>query len=138
MIEKRVIFEQIRLLTTEQRNPASMKIDDCSLEDILKIINKEDKKVASIVEVQIPFIKKAVDIVVKALKDGGRLIYVGAGSSGRLGVLDAVECPPTYGTEPKSIQGVIAGGEKAMFCAQEGVEDREENGVRDIDKIRVR
>jgi N-acetylmuramic acid 6-phosphate etherase len=137
LIKKRIIFEQIRLLTTEQRNSASMKIDDCSLEDILKIISKEDKKVASIVEVQIPFIKKAVKIVVKALKDGGRLIYVGAGSSGRLGVLDAVECPPTYGTEPKSIQGVIAGGEKAMFCAQEGVEDKEENGVRDIDKIKL-
>jgi N-acetylmuramic acid 6-phosphate etherase len=137
LIEKRLLFEQIRLLTTEQRNPESMKIDDCSLEDILRIINKEDKKVASIVEVQIPFIKKAVDIVVNALKDGGRLIYIGAGSSGRLGVLDAVECPPTYGTEPKSIQGVIAGGEKAMFCAQEGVEDKEENGVRDIDKIKV-
>lgn len=137
MAKKKVLFEQLRQLTTEQRLPASMRIDASSIELILKIINKEDKSVASIVEKQIPFIKQAVEIVVKALKNNGRLIYVGAGSSGRLGVLDAVECPPTYGTEQKNIQGIIAGGEKAMFQAQEGVEDKEYLGVWDIVRRKV-
>jgi N-acetylmuramic acid 6-phosphate etherase len=127
------LFEQLKRLTTEQRNPASMDIDAKSVEEILLIINSEDKKVAPAVEKEIPYIAQAVEIVVEALKKGGRLIYVGAGTSGRLGVLDAVECPPTYGTDPEMIQGIIAGGRKAMFRAVEGAEDHEENGARDID-----
>ena len=94
------IFNQLKQLTTEQRNSASMDIDTRSVDEILKLINKEDKKVAHAVETQIPYIAQAVNLVVKAFRNNGRLIYVGAGTSGRLGVLDAVECPPTFGTDP--------------------------------------
>lgn len=132
------LFEQLKQLTTEQRNPASMDIDARSVVEILTIINNEDKKVTLAVEKEIPHIAKAVEIVVESFKSGGRLLYVGAGTSGRLGVLDAVECPPTYGTDPEMVQGMIAGGEKAMFRAQEGAEDNEENGVKDIDDKNVK
>ena len=123
---------------TEQRNPASMDIDSRSTEEILALVNNEDKKVALAVETQIPYIEKAVELVVEAFRNDGRLIYVGAGTSGRLGMLDAVECPPTFGTDPEMIQGLIAGGEKAMFRAQEGAEDYEENGARDIDNKNIK
>lgn len=122
---------------TEQRNSVSMSIDTQSVDEILRLINSEDKKIAQAVEGQITHIAKAVDLVILAFRNNGRLIYVGAGTSGRLGVLDAVECPPTYGTNPQMVQGIIAGGEKAMFCSQEGVEDKEESGARDIDKKKV-
>ncbi len=122
---------------TEQRNPASMDIDSRSTEEILVLVNNEDKKVALAVETQIPHIKKAVELVVDAFRNNGRLIYVGAGTSGRLGILDAVECPPTFGVDPEMIQGLIAGGEKAMFRAQEGAEDYEEKGARDIDNKNI-
>jgi N-acetylmuramic acid 6-phosphate etherase len=131
------LFEQLHHLTTEQRNPETMNIDARSVEEILKTINGEDKKVALAVEHEIPHIAIAVDLVVAALKNNGRLIYVGAGTSGRLGVLDAVECPPTFGTEPRSIRGIIAGGEKAMFAAQEGVEDKEAAGSKDMEILSV-
>lgn len=131
------LFEQLRELATEQRNPASMEIDARSVMEILSIINAEDKRVASAVEKELPYIAKAVEIVVQSLRSGGRLIYVGAGTSGRLGVLDAVECPPTFGTDPEMVQGLIAGGERAMFKAQEGAEDKEENGAKDIDDKNV-
>jgi N-acetylmuramic acid 6-phosphate etherase len=114
-----------------------MEIDSLSVEQILRLINVEDGKVATAVGREIPHIVKAVDLVVDALWKGGRLIYVGAGTSGRLGVLDAVECPPTYGTDPRKIQGLIAGGREAMFKAQEGAEDKEENGAKDIDDKNV-
>ncbi|MBI2619104.1 MAG: N-acetylmuramic acid 6-phosphate etherase [Ignavibacteriales bacterium] len=131
------LFEQLRNLTTEQRNPASMEIDAKSIPEILRIINAEDKKIADAVAQEIPYLVQAVRIVVQAFKDGGRLIYAGAGTSGRLGVLDAVECPPTFGTDPEMVQGMIAGGEEAMFKAQEGAEDKEENGARDVDQKKV-
>lgn len=131
------LFEQLKRLTTEQRNPASMDIDARSVVEILTIINNEDKKVALAVEKEISHIARAVEIVVQSFRSGGRLLYVGAGTSGRLGVLDAVECPPTYGTDPEMVQGIIAGGERAMFRAQEGAEDREENGAKDIDDKNV-
>ncbi len=115
------------------RNPATMDIDARSTSEILAIINKEDQRITAAIEKELPHIAKAVGILVKAFRLGGRLIYAGAGTSGRLGVLDAVECPPTYGTHPEMIQGIIAGGEKAMFKAQEGAEDKEENGSKDID-----
>ncbi len=137
MKENKELFEQLKTLTTEQRNPASMEIDDRSTEDMLKIINTEDKRVAEAVGREIPHIAQAVELVVKAFAQGGRLIYAGAGTSGRLGVLDAVECPPTYGTDPEMVQGMIAGGEKAMFRAQEGAEDREENGAEAVDEKHV-
>jgi len=131
------LFEQLKNLSTEQRNPASMDIDAKSVEEILRIINREDNRIAGAVESEILQIRAAVELVVKALKQGGRLIYVGAGTSGRLGVLDAVECPPTYGTNPEIVQGMIAGGERAMFKAQEGAEDKEESGARDIDEKEI-
>ncbi len=135
--ERKELFDQLNELATEQRNAASMKIDAETILGTLRIINNEDKKVALAVESQIPFIAQAVELVVKAFKNGGRLIFVGAGTSGRLGVLDAVECVPTYGTDPEMIQGVIAGGEKAMFRSQEGAEDKEENGSAEMESKKV-
>jgi N-acetylmuramic acid 6-phosphate etherase len=131
------LFDQLAKLSTEQRNPATMNIDAMSVTEILSVINAEDQRVAAVVEKEIPYIAKAVEIAVDALKYGGKLIYVGAGTSGRLGVLDAVECPPTFGTDPKMVQGIIAGGEKAMFKPQEGAEDREEDGAADVRKLGV-
>lgn len=137
MTDQKKLFEQLTRLSTEQRNPASMDIDARPIDEILSIISSEDKRVAQAVEQELPYIGKAVETVVRAIKQGGRLLYIGAGTSGRLGVLDAVECPPTYGTPHGLIQGIIAGGEKAMFKAQEGAEDKEENGARDIDEQRI-
>ncbi len=131
------LFDELLNLTTEQRNPASMDIDSKSTIEILKIINDEDKKVPYAVEKEIPYIAQAVELVVQAFKRGGRLIYVGAGTSGRLGILDAAECPPTFGTDPEMVQGIIAGGPQAVFRAQEGAEDREEDGARDIEAKNV-
>ncbi len=126
------LFNEISKLSTEQRNPNSMDIDIRSSGDILKIINNEDKTVPLAVEKEIPYITLAVDLIVNALKNGGRLLYFGAGTSGRLGVVDASECPPTFGTPPGLIEGFIAGGKEAMFVAQEGAEDLEENGAKDV------
>lgn len=137
MTETKALFDQLKNLTTEMRNPATMDIDARSITEIITTINREDQRVAKAVEGEIPYIAKAVHVIVDALKKGGRLIYAGAGTSGRLGVLDAVECPPTFGTDPEVIQGMIAGGEKAMFKAQEGAEDKEENGANDVDAKKV-
>lgn len=126
------VFNEIKNLVTEARNPASEQIDSKSTLEILKIINLEDQKVPKVVEGEIPYIAKAVDLLVEVFKKGGRLFYVGAGTSGRLGVLDAAECPPTFGTNPEMVQGIIAGGEKALIRAQEGLEDRAELGARDL------
>ncbi len=131
------LFEQLKTLTTEQRNPASMDIDARSTIDMLRIMNAEDKRVALAVEEEIPHIARAVEKVVRAFVNGGRLLYVGAGTSGRLGVLDAAECPPTFGSDPEMVQGMIAGGEKAMFRAQEGAEDKEESGAAEMDARKV-
>jgi N-acetylmuramic acid 6-phosphate etherase len=135
--EKHRLFNQLRGLSTEQRNPRSMDIDGEQVLDILKIINSEDRRVAHVVRKEIPYIAKAVDLVIDALRKGGRLIYVGAGTSGRLGILDAAECPPTYGTDPNMIQGLIAGGKRAVFRSIEGAEDRAAEGRQAIDKKRV-
>lgn len=137
MTDQKKLFDQLTRLSTEQRNPVSMDIDSRSIDEILRIMSSEDKKVALAVEGELAYISKAVEIVVRAFKDGGRLLYAGAGTSGRLGVLDAVECPPTFGVPFEMVQGMIAGGEKAMFRAQEGAEDKEENGAKDIDERRV-
>lgn len=134
MNDQKQLFEQLTRLSTEQRNPASMDIDARPTTEILQIINSEDKRVAAAVEAELDYIGRAVEIVVRALKDGGRLLYAGAGTSGRLGVLDAAECPPTYGTPPEMVQGMIAGGERAMFKSQEGAEDKQENGANDVDE----
>ena len=133
----RTLFDEISELSSEKRNPKSMNIDTASTSDILRIINEEDKIVPLAVEKEIPYITQAVEIIVDALQQGGRLLYFGAGTSGRLGVIDAAECPPTFGTSPEMIEGIIAGGKDAMFVAQEGVEDHESNGVEDVIKAKV-
>lgn len=132
MSDTKKLFEEIAALSTEQRNKNSMNIDNESIAGILRIINNEDKTVPLAVEEELPYIEKAVEIIVHALKNGGRLLYFGAGTSGRLGVVDASECPPTYGTPYGLIDGYIAGGKEAMFRAQEGAEDKEENGANDV------
>lgn len=126
------VFDEIKDLVTEARNPASEQIDNKSTMEILKIINQEDQKVPQVVQGEIPYIAQAVDLLVEVFKKGGRLFYIGAGTSGRLGVLDAAECPPTFGTDPEMVQGIIAGGEKALVRAQEGLEDRAELGAKDL------
>ncbi|MCK9409085.1 MAG: N-acetylmuramic acid 6-phosphate etherase [Bacteriovoracaceae bacterium] len=128
------LFQQLQKLSTEQRNPQSMDIDARSITDILSIINTEDKKIALAVESQLSYIAQAVELTVKAFLNGGRLIYVGAGTSGRVGVVDASECPPTFGVPFEMVQGIIAGGEGAMFRAVEGAEDKPEGGADDMDK----
>ena len=132
MTEPTSVFDEIKDLITEQRNPRTMDIDARSVEEILRLINEEDKTVPRAVEKELPYIARAVEIVVEAFRRGGRLFYVGAGTSGRLGVLDASECPPTFGTDPKMIQGIISGGFQTLIRSQEGVEDRAEQAVRDI------
>ena len=117
-------------LLTEQRNPASAQIDEVSTLEALRIINSEDQKVARAVEAVLEEVARAVDIVVEAFRNGGRLLYIGAGTSGRLGVLDASECPPTFGIPPHMVQGIIAGGNAALTRSQEGAEDRPEDGAR--------
>ena len=111
-------------LLTEQRNPASEKIDTAATSELLRSINREDRKVAAAVELEIPRIAEAVDAIVERFQIGGRLFYAGAGTSGRLGVLDAAECPPTFGVPPDRVQAVIAGGPGAVLQASEGSEDR--------------
>lgn len=133
----RSLFEEISKLTTEQSNPHSMKIDLSPTSEILKIINQEDKLVPFAVEKELPYIEQAVEIIVDAFKHGGRLLYFGAGTSGRLGVVDASECPPTFGTPYGMIEGFIAGGKAAMFRAQEGAEDKEENGAKEVVAAKV-
>ncbi|MBA4541485.1 MULTISPECIES: N-acetylmuramic acid 6-phosphate etherase [Thermoactinomyces] len=127
--------ERLHALTTEKRNPNSMQIDQASTIDILKLINEEDQKVALAVREVLPDVEVAVEYAYDSLKQGGRLIYVGAGTSGRLGVLDAVECPPTFSTAPEMVQGLMAGGEKAFVKAVEGAEDKEELGEQDLQRI---
>jgi N-acetylmuramic acid 6-phosphate etherase len=114
-----------------------MKIDQMDTEEIIHLINQEDAKVADAVRVEIPAIKKAVDMIFARMKEGGRLFYVGAGTSGRLGVLDAIECGPTYGVENGKVVGILAGGEKAMFVAQEDVEDDFNMGAKEIKKYSI-
>lgn len=122
---------------TEHINRDTFNIDIVGTHDILTMINDEDQKVADAVKKCIPQIAKAVDIIVRNLLNGGRLLYVGAGTSGRLGVLDASECPPTFNTPPDLIQGIIAGGDRALKEAVEGAEDSEEMALKDFDKYDI-
>lgn len=122
---------------TEQRNPRSEAIDRLSSLDIVGVINREDASVAQAVGREAEAIARAVDFVVETFRSGGRLIYVGAGTSGRLGVLDAAEMPPTYGTDPAMVQGVIAGGPGALVRSREGAEDRPEDGAAAMDEKEV-
>lgn len=131
------LFDQLNKLDTEQRNENTSAIDLADSAEIVRLINEEDKKVAGQVEQRLPEIARAVDIISKAMKKGGRLIYAGAGTSGRLGVLDAAECPPTFGTDPGEVIGLIAGGKEAMFEAQEGAEDYEQNGRDALEEVSI-
>jgi N-acetylmuramic acid 6-phosphate etherase len=119
-------------LLTEQANPASASIDGLATADMLRIINAEDRKVADAVASQIPAIVRAVDAIIASFRQGGRLFYIGAGTSGRLGVLDASECPPTFGVPAGMVQGIMAGGEAALSRAAEATEDDPASGARDL------
>ena len=119
-------------LTTESRNQNTLDIDKVSTLEMVKKINDEDKKVALAVEEELPKIAEAIDGIVNRMHKGGRLIYIGAGTSGRLGILDASECPPTYGVSEELVQGLIAGGKEAIFRAKEGAEDSKELAVEDL------
>ena len=133
----REVFDEISKLITEERNPQTTDIDKRSPREILEIINSQDEKVAPAVKKEIPRIEKAVKLIVDSLSTGGRLIYVGAGTSGRLGVLDAAECPPTFGTPPKMVQGVIAGGYRALVKSKEGAEDDQAAAMAEMDRRKV-
>ena len=124
-------------LTTEQRNPATMHIDTMSTLDMVKTINHEDEKIAQAGGKQSTQIAKAIDMAAANYHKGGRLIYIGAGTSGRLGVLDAVELVPTYGIKPQRAVGLIAGGERAMYLAVEGAEDSQELAQKDLKKLNL-
>ncbi|MBS9440393.1 N-acetylmuramic acid 6-phosphate etherase [Photorhabdus heterorhabditis] len=119
-------------MVTESRNPASANIDTLPTLEMLKLINDEDKKVALAVEQTLPQVAETVDKIAEALRQGGRLIYIGAGTSGRLGILDASECPPTYGTRPEQVVGLIAGGHQAILRAVENAEDNWQLGANDL------
>jgi len=129
-------LEKLHALGTEQQNLASQALDTKSALEIATIINDEDAKVTAAVRRALPQVAAAIDAVAKALAAGGRLIYVGAGTSGRIAALDAAECPPTFGTDPQQVQYVIAGGEKALGRAVEANEDSREMGQRDIGNLR--
>lgn len=126
------LFDEIINLSTEQINANTADIDLADTREILNMINEEDKKVPSAVKQEIPYIEQAVEIIYQSIKAGGRLIYIGAGTSGRLGIVDASECPPTFGSHPELVQGIIAGGNQAMFASQEGAEDDEEQAIIDL------
>ncbi|MBP3038796.1 N-acetylmuramic acid 6-phosphate etherase [Bacillaceae bacterium Marseille-Q3522] len=127
----------LKKLTTETQNKNTMNIDTAEPRDILTIMNEEDQKVALAVQKVLPEVEKAVLDIVDTFKNGGKLIYVGAGTSGRLGVLDAVECPPTFSTDPEMVQGLIAGGKNAFVKAVEGAEDRPELGEQDLKELKL-
>jgi N-acetylmuramic acid 6-phosphate etherase len=122
---------------TEQRNPRTVDIDLAGPAEIVDFINAEDRLIPEIVYSQREQIARAIEIAVDSFKRGGRLIYVGAGTSGRLGVLDASECPPTFGVDPEMVQGIIAGGHIALVRSQEGAEDRAVDGAKEIDEKSV-
>ena len=133
----KAIFRELGKLVTEQRNPRSKNLDRLSTAQILKLMNQEDRRVPLAVGREIKHITRAVDMIVERLQRGGRLFYVGAGTSGRLGVLDATECPPTFGTPRTLVQGIIAGGRKALVRSVEGSEDDSKTSQAALRKHRV-
>jgi len=134
----RKLFDQLKTLVTESTLEESRNLDRSSVREILKLINTQDKQIASSVAESIPQIERAVEIVVEAFKLGGRLFYIGAGTSGRLGVLDASECPPTFGVKPSMVQGIIAGGRRTLVRSREGIEDDVDAAAADVEKHGVR
>lgn len=137
MSTDQTLFDELKALETEQRNPSTLHIDLADAREIVSLINNEDKKVAGHVESRIDEISRAIELVKKSFLKGGRLIYAGAGTSGRLGVLDAAECPPTFGTDPSMVIGLMAGGNQAMFVAKEGAEDDPDFGVQDVNSLNI-
>ena len=131
----RVGGNMLENLSTEHRNEKTMNLDEMNIKEVLQSMNEEDRTVALAVEKEIEHIEKVVRAVIQSFEEEGRLIYIGAGTSGRLGILDAVECPPTFGTDDKMVQGFIAGGLKAFTKAVEGAEDREELAEEDLKSI---
>ena len=129
------LLQTLSTLITEQRNPNSMHVDSLSALEIVQLMNKEDKQVPLAIEKCLPQIAQAVERIVSAFQQGGRLVYIGAGTSGRLGVLDASECPPTFGVSPEMVKGIIAGGERALRHPIEGAEDSKEQAVVDLQTI---
>ena len=129
------LLQTLSTLITEQRNPNSMHVDSLSALEIVQLMNKEDKQVPLAIEKCLPQIAQAVECIVAAFQQGGRLVYIGAGTSGRLGVLDASECPPTFGVSPEMVKGIIAGGERALRHPIEGAEDSKEQAVVDLQTI---
>ncbi|WP_049365280.1 N-acetylmuramic acid 6-phosphate etherase [Haemophilus parainfluenzae] len=129
------LLQTLSTLITEQRNPNSMNVDSLSALEIVQLMNEEDKQVPLAIEKCLPQIAQAVECIVAAFQQGGRLVYIGAGTSGRLGVLDASECPPTFGVSPEMVKGIIAGGERALRHPIEGAEDSKEQAVVDLQTI---
>lgn len=129
------MLKELDQLITEEVNENTKNIDRISNEEFLYIMNKEDEKVINAVNREIPSIARLIDNIIESFKNGGRLIYIGAGTSGRLGILDAVECPPTFGTDPSEVLGLMAGGQKAFIEAVEGAEDDNELGKKDLEEI---
>ena len=129
------LLQTLSTLITEQRNPNSMHVDSLSALDIVQLMNEEDKQVPLAIEKCLPQIAQAVECIVAAFQQGGRLVYIGAGTSGRLGVLDASECPPTFGVSPEMVKGIIAGGERALRHPIEGAEDSKAQAVVDLQTI---
>jgi len=136
-MDARARFDEFARLATEQRNPRTFDLDTLGTADILERIHAEDRTVPDAVGRELPWIAQAVELVVASFREGGRLVYVGAGTSGRLGVLDASECPPTFGSDPSLVQGVMAGGHGALVRAVEGAEDREADGVQAMRDLAV-
>jgi N-acetylmuramic acid 6-phosphate etherase len=126
------LFDYLSTLETEQRNKDTTEIDTASALEIVRHINTQDKTVAFAVEQKLPEIAEAIELIVDAFKKGGRFFYTGSGTSGRIGIVDASECPPTFGTSPDLVQGIIAGGKEAVFRAQEGAEDSEYAGEQSL------
>ena len=129
------LLQTLSTLITEQRNPNSMHVDSLSALEIVQLMNEEDKQVPLAIEKCLPQIAQAAECIVTAFQQGGRLVYIGAGTSGRLGVLDASECPPTFGVSPEMVKGIIAGGERALRHPIEGAEDSKEQAVVDLQTI---
>ena len=129
------LLQTLSTLITEQRNPNSMHLDSLSALEIVQLMNEEDKQVPLAIEKCLPQIAQAVECIVAAFQQGGRLVYIGAGTSGRLGVLDASECPPTFGVSPEMVKGIIAGGERALRHPIEGAEDSKSQAVVDLQTI---
>ena len=129
------LLQTLSTLITEQRNLNSMHVDSLSALEIVQLMNQEDKQVPLAIEKCLPQIAQAVECIVAAFQQGGRLVYIGAGTSGRLGVLDASECPPTFGVSPEMVKGIIAGGERALRHPIEGAEDSKTHAVVDLQTI---